>query len=223
MNCRQPELIIFDFDGTLADTLADIAGAVNSILASYGLPVFEIDRYRLMVGNGFSALVAAVLPHERARDQVFKDEFQRLALQEYERRCLDRTKPYPGMREALSTLAGRGIRLAILSNKPDHLLKYMAAALFPDIPFVAVWGNANSRPRKPDPAAALEICRQNDIAPERTALVGDSGVDMQTARAAGMIPVGVLYGYRDRQELAGAGAEFLVQTPLEIPALFGIG
>lgn len=223
MTCRQPQLIIFDFDGTLADTLEDIAEAVNSILKARDLPTFEVDRYRLMVGNGFSALVEAVLPPELARDRTFRDAFQRLALEEYERCCLDQTKPYPGMLEALSALAGRGISLAVLSNKPDRLLKHMSAVLFPDTAFAAVWGNAEGRPRKPDPSAALEICRQLAVAPEHAAFVGDSGVDMQTARAAGMLPIGVLYGYRSKEELIAAGAEFLVQNPLEIPALFGIG
>ncbi len=220
MTHLHPRLVIFDFDGTLADTIADIAGAVNRTLESHGFPEHQVEKYRLMVGNGFSALIDAVLPKGQTFDRAFIDAIRRQALEEYERHCLELTHPYPGMSNALFALVANGIQVAILSNKPDHLLQHMAHTLFPGIPFTAVWGNAEGRARKPDPKAALDLCALSGTSPMETAFVGDSGVDMQTARAAAMVPVGVLYGYRSREELVAAGAAILVEAPSDLPILF---
>ena len=212
----QPELIIFDLDGTLVDTIVDIASSVNYVLSQFGLPNHEISDYKQMVGNGFRVLVQRVLSPEKSNDDIFFDKILRLSMQRYEEHALDRTRPFPGTVETLEALYRNEIKLAVLSNKPDHLSKKIIESLFASVKFVAVWGDNKDRARKPDPSATLELCRNAKVDPQKSLFVGDSAVDIQTAKAARIAAVGAVYGYRSREELELAGADYLITSPPEL-------
>lgn len=216
---QSPRAALFDLDGTLADTLEDIAEAVNSALSAARLPTHETERYRLMVGNGFENLIRAatsgcVLPSE-VFGAILADARAR-----YAARCLDRTRPYEGAHELLSGLAELGIPIAVLSNKPHGLTVHMVSSLFPGIPFTDVRGEQPGVPRKPDPRAALEIAGMTKVQPFDWLYAGDSDVDMRTALAAGMRPCGVAWGFRSVTELEESGAAAIMRHPLDILAVF---
>jgi len=206
---------IFDLDGTLIDSIGDIGGAMNAALAAHGLPVHPIAAYNRFVGDGVQKLVERALGGRDELADAVLAEYRR----EYAERLLATTVPYPGVLDAVDALAERGIALAVLSNKPQPATQRIVAALFPGR-FRVVYGERAGVPRKPDPTAALEIATALGVAPAETAFVGDTAVDMRTAVAAGMHAVGVLWGFRGRDEIAGAGARALVTTAHELVALF---
>jgi len=208
-----PRALIFDLDGTLVDSLQDLAAAMNVSLAQLGLPVWPPWAYRVFVGEGVAVLVQRVLPSRR---QHLAAELRRLFLQEYAASSLRHSRPYPGIPELLGHLADRGLPCAVLSNKPHQETVQMVAGLFPTVPFVAVHGQRAEGPRKPDPTQALDIVAGLGIPPAQCWLVGDTAVDVQTARAAGMVSVGVLWGYRGVGELTSAGARLLIRQPGEL-------
>lgn len=207
--------VILDLDGTLADTIADIAGAVNRTLSRRKLPEHDLAAYKLMVGEGFRNLVTKALP-EGLRTDDYIESARSEASADYAGRCLERTAPYAGVRELLSALAERGIALAVLSNKPDALTKKCVSGLFPAVAFAAVRGESEAFPRKPDPASALDICERLGIEPREALYLGDTGVDMRTAKAAGMTALGALWGFRGEAELREAGADALLASPEEL-------
>jgi phosphoglycolate phosphatase len=207
--------VLFDLDGTLADTIDDLAGAVNRSLARRGLPEHEKELYKLMVGDGFRKLIARALP-ENLRGDEYIEATRAEAAADYAGRCLERTRAYPGIGELLSALAGRGIPFGVLSNKPDALTKKVVAGLFPFSAFALVRGEGPDFPRKPDPASALDACARLGAAPSGTLYLGDSGVDMKTAKAAGFFAMGALWGFRSEAELREAGADALLKTPLDL-------
>lgn len=210
------QAIIFDLDGTLADTIGDIGSAVNSLLAERGYPTHDLAAYKRMVGNGFANLMRRALPDLAVADEPIFSELAREAAARYAARSLETTRPFAGIPEALEALAERGVRFAVLSNKPDAMTKNMVAALFPSTRFLAVLGDRPGIPRKPDPAEALAIAAKSGIPPERWAFVGDSGVDMQTGSAAGMIPLGASWGYRSVDELQAGGASAILKAPIDL-------
>jgi phosphoglycolate phosphatase len=209
------EAAIFDLDGTLADTIDDLAGAVNRSLSRRGLPEHDASLFKLMVGEGFLNLVTKAVPAElRRRDylEALRDE----AMADYAGRCLERTRPYEGVPELLKELAARGMPTAVLSNKPDELTQKCVAGLFPNHPFALVRGESPAFPRKPDPASALDACARLGASPAATLYLGDSGVDMRTAKAAGFFALGALWGFRGEAELREAGADALLAHPLDL-------
>jgi phosphoglycolate phosphatase len=207
--------VLFDLDGTLADTLDDIAGAANRALSRRKLPVHETDLYKMMVGEGFRNLISKALPEELRNDDYI-EATRAEAAADYAAHCLDLTRPYPGVVELLAALSARGIRAAILSNKPDALTKKCTAGLFPDFRFEVVRGETPEFPRKPDPASALDICARLAVAPAELLYLGDSGVDMRTAKAAGMTALGALWGFRSEAELREGGADALLASPQDL-------
>jgi phosphoglycolate phosphatase len=208
--------LIFDLDGTLADTLRDIMDAMNCALAARGLPVHGPDAYRLFVGEGATQLARNVLPPDQ---QVLVPALLADYRAHYLAKLIVHTQPYPGIPELLSDLQGRALPLAVLSNKPHDLTVRIVAALFPDMRFAGVLGQRPDRPRKPDPSGALELATALGRAPGDVALVGDTRTDMQTAGAAGMIAVGVRWGFRDAPELTEHGAHHLITRPAELLGL----
>ncbi|MCA9624233.1 MAG: HAD family hydrolase [Myxococcales bacterium] len=212
------DAVIFDLDGTLADTLRDIAQAMDRVLASAGLPTHDEDSYRGFVGRGARVLVQLALPEE-ARDQ--EEAVLAAFLADYGEHLVIATRPYPGVDALLETLASRAPRprLAVLSNKPHDATQRVVATIFPHHPFDAVYGQRPDWPRKPDPASALALAAELGVEPTRCLFVGDTAVDMETALRAGMTPVGCLWGFRDREELIRAGAAALVSRPAEIDRL----
>ena len=204
---------MFDLDGTLVDTLADIAAACNLLLEAHGWPQHPVEEYRRMVGNGFRTLIRRAVPPEAADGPDM--DLERLAEEGrelYARRLHDAAKPYPGMTEALRELEKRGFLLAVLSNKPDEMTQAMIPRQFPGIAFAQICGGRNDVPLKPDPAGALRLLRRMGVAPEECFYVGDSDVDMKTAKAAGMTPVGVAWGFRGEEEVIAAGATYLARA-----------
>jgi phosphoglycolate phosphatase len=207
--------VIFDLDGTLLDTLDDLAGAVNRTLARRNLPEHDRELFKLMVGEGFRNLITRALPEE-LRSEAYIESARAEAAADYAGRCLERTRPYAGVDELLSALAARGMPFAVLSNKPDHLTKKCVAGLLPSFAFALVRGESSDFPRKPDPASALDACARMGVAPAEVLYLGDSGVDMQTAKAAGMTALGALWGFRSEAELRDNGADHLLKHPLDL-------
>jgi phosphoglycolate phosphatase len=168
-----------------------------------------------MVGDGFRALIERALP-ELFRTAEYIEQTRLEAAADYAERCLELTRPYKGVLELLSALSAKGLPLAVLSNKPDELTKKCVAGLFPSIAFVLVRGETAAFPRKPDPASALDACVRLRCAPAEILYLGDTGVDMRTAKAAGMTALGALWGFRTEAELAQAGADALLAAPLDL-------
>lgn len=206
------DAVLFDLDGTLLDTLEDIADAMNAALLEAGFQAHPISSYRTFVGDGVEQLVRRVLPPSGLPDAELIQLAMRMRA-EYANRWSVKTRPYDGIETMLATLVQREIPLAILSNKPDDFTQEMVTHYFPGVPFKAIRGAFLGGPVKPDPSSALEISRVMGIAPERFAFLGDTNTDMRTATAAGMHAVGALWGFRDAQELRECGARELVETP----------
>jgi phosphoglycolate phosphatase len=200
---------IFDLDGTLLDTLDDLADSMNRVLEHNRLPTHQTGAYKHFIGDGIEMLVRRALPFEVAGS----DELHRWVREmkaEYARRWLCKTRPYPGVPEMLNAFAAAGADLAVLSNKPDDASQAIVKALLPMTVFSTVLGATPERPKKPDPSAALEIAARLGIPPPEVLFVGDTPIDMQAASAAGMYPLGVLWGFRTAAELLAAGAKMLV-------------
>ena len=207
--------VLFDLDGTLADTIEDLAGAVNRMLARRDLPRHDLGLYKLMVGDGLRNLVTRALPEDLRREDYI-EAARAEAAADYDLRCLEATAPYPGIPELLAELGRRGVTCAVISNKPDAQTKKVIAGLFPGGAFALVRGETPDFPRKPDPASALDICGRLGVAPGDTLYLGDSGVDMKTAKAAGFTALGALWGFRGEAELREAGADALLARPLDL-------
>jgi phosphoglycolate phosphatase len=206
---------IFDLDGTLLDTLDDIANAANRVLAARGFPTHPNPSYRTYVGEGVVKLMLRALP-ETHQDEATVQACVRAYAQEYERTWKAQTKPYAGVPEMLDALVLCGLKLAVLSNKPDHFTQLCVRELLAKWAFEVVLGASDRFPRKPDPASAIETARRLGVPPAECLYVGDSGIDMQTARAAHMCSVGALWGFRGKEELLKDGAQFLINKPGEV-------
>jgi len=212
--------IIFDLDGTLCDTVRDIALSANHVLERHGLRAVAAQHFRTMVGDGAAMLMRRAAPG--ASPGLLEQLLAEFRAQ-YLEHMLDSTHPYPGIAALLEELGSRRIPLAVLSNKPEDAAQRMAEALFPSKLFRAVRGQRPGVPIKPDPTAALELALELAVAPASCMFVGDSGVDMQTARSAGMVPIGVAWGFRGQAELEQHGAERVIREPQELIALLSQG
>lgn len=209
------ELVIFDLDGTLLDTIGDLAAACNVVLERRGLPLHTYEQYCHFVGNGIMRLVERALPEElRTPEYVAR---VRADFVEYYTAHIDLlTKPYDGIEELVGELARRGVRMAVASNKFQAGTEKLVGRYFPAVKCDAVLGQRPDVPLKPDPAIVGEILALTGTARERVLYVGDSGVDMETAAAAGVRSAGVTWGFRDRAELEAAGARHIVDRPAEL-------
>ena len=212
------DAVLFDLDGTLLDTLEDLADSVNSVLAARALPQHPVADYRYFVGDGSTKLIERSLPPAR-RDQVTIQECLSQFKREYERNWNAKTRAYPGIAGMLDALAARKVRLAVLSNKMDSFTRQCVAEFLPRWKFDVILGQREGIAVKPDPSGALEVARLMKLPPARFLYLGDTSVDMQTARAAGMHPVGALWGFRDREELERSGAEIVIARPEELLGL----
>lgn len=207
--------VIFDLDGTLLDTLDDIADAMNGVLAARGFPTHPVDAYRHFVGDGVRNLARRTLP-ESHRDDDTIDRFTAEMREAYAKNWDRKSRPYDGVPEMLDELAARNVKLAVLSNKPHEFTAQCVTTLLPRWRFEVVMGHHDAIALKPDPAGALEVLAKLGVPAADVLYVGDSGMDMQTAVRAGMFPLGVLWGFRGLDELLAAGARALVRTPAEI-------
>lgn len=206
---------IWDLDGTLIDSLEDIGNAMNRVLNERGLPEHHMDAYRIFIGDGIEKLVFRAFP-ESHREKESLDNCISAMRETYLAHMLEKTKPYPGMPDVIETFKARGFKQAVLSNKPDLPTQRIVSAFFPNGTFEIVTGARPDIPKKPDPTAAVGISDKIGISPEDFLYFGDTGTDMKTAVAAGMFPVGVLWGFRGASELLEGGARMLVKTPLDL-------
>ncbi|MFO7962842.1 MAG: HAD family hydrolase [Desulfobacterales bacterium] len=204
--------VIFDLDGTLLDTLAEIGDAMNTALKNRGLPTHPIERYRHFIGEGPRVLVERALPENRRSEPLMTDCLNDY-IEIYSRNFGKSTRVYEGIPELLDALTRHRLMLAVLSNKRHTLTIRSVDRFLSDWHFHMVLGLRDSVARKPDPAGALEIAGALGVPSERIAYLGDSGTDIQTARAAGMFPVGVLWGTRSQEELETAGAGAVIDKP----------
>ena len=210
--------VLFDLDGTLLDTLEDIASAVNAVLEHEGFPAHPAAAYRQFIGDGAPMLFRPALPEGKAPPELIARCLSRF--QDAYGQCWNiRTRPYEGVPELLDELTRRGLALAVLSNKPDEFTQRCVEHYFSAWPIRAVIGQRADLPRKPDPAGAWEISRRLGISPEAFLYLGDSSVDMKTARSAGMRSIGASWGFRSVDELRSNGAEVIIDHPSELIAV----
>ncbi len=212
-----PEIkaVIFDLDGTLLDTIGDIADSMNDVLLRSGYPAHDRREYLSFVGDGMDVLVRRALPEDSRTDAVASELVAGMR-EEYARRWRDTSRPFSGIPELLDALTDRGLSMAVLSNKLESFTRDMVEALLGSWRFSPVKGLNIGSPRKPDPAAALEIARNLGVEPGQIMFVGDSGIDMETAVRSGMLPVGVLWGYQSAGQLLDKGAAILLEHPLDL-------
>lgn len=209
------KLAIFDLDGTLLNTIGDLAEGCNHMLAQRGLAPHSVEEYRFMVGNGILRLVERALPEE-LRSAEYVAEARRDFVAYYTDHIDRYTHPYEGICEVLQRLQNEGWTMAVASNKFDEGTQKLVRGMFPDIHFAVVYGNREGFPLKPDAALLELIMRECGATAETTWMIGDSGVDIQCAKNAGVHSIGCTWGFRPRTELEEYGADYIVDTPSEI-------
>lgn len=211
----QLRAVFFDLDGTLVDSLGDIADAMNHALAHHGLPTHQEPAYRRFVGEGVRELARRAVP--AGREDLAGPVLETYRAY-YDEHLFDRTASYPGIPALLATLAEQGVVMGVLSNKSDSFVKRLVERLLPGVAFARVYGERPGVPRKPDPTAVLGMAAELELVPGVCGFVGDTAVDMETARAAGMYGVGVTWGFRDAEELHAHGARAVATTADELLA-----
>lgn len=209
------EAFVFDLDGTLVDSAADLGSSVNRVLEANGFPVHEICKYNNYIGDGAEMMVRRALPNENRDESTVKQCLEQF-LEDYSENYSVLTKPYEGIPELLDTLTSKNLKLAVLTNKPCEISRKLVSEVLPAWYFEEVIGHKEGIPKKPDPGGALLIAKRLGIKTDKIVYLGDSGVDMKAANSAGMLPVGVLWGFRGKEELVREGALHLISTPMEI-------
>jgi len=206
--------LIFDLDGTLLDTLKDLADAANASLDHFGFPVHSTDSYRYFVGEGLHTLVQRILP-DSANENDVKKIMKKFA-EIYTSNWNANSAPYPGIIDMLQALSEAGLQLAVLSNKPHKFTKICVDTFLPDSTFSYVYGKRDGVARKPDPVGALEIAEKMNLSVNEILYVGDTATDMKTGNSAGMKTIGVEWGFRERKELEANNAWKIASTPAEV-------
>lgn len=205
---------IFDMDGTVADTLTTIAYFANATLMKFGYPAIDKEEYKLMIGNGAAVLVHRMMDRVGAPDELF-ESIREDYVSAYDRNFMYLTTPYDGIIPMLRAFKGAGLMTAIVSNKPDPTTRKISEELFGGL-FDCCRGGRAGVPLKPDPQAVLETLDELGVRPEECLYVGDTAVDMETGKRAGIYSIGVLWGFRDEKELREAHADVIVSSPEEI-------
>lgn len=211
------QAVLFDLDGTLLNTLEDIADSMNRALSDHKLPQHPIDAYRYFVGDGVRELAMRAAGFNAQAAPAVLKTYQAY----YAAGCRDKTRPYGGVPDMLAALNRLDLPICVLSNKPHKDTLNVTAHYFPKIDFAIVRGQQEGVPVKPDPAGANSIAKYLNLSPERFLYVGDTAVDMDCARSAGMVPVGALWGFRPREELEAHQARYLIEQPGELLGLIG--
>jgi len=206
--------VIFDLDGTLVNSLEDLADSMNSVLLKFKYPVHDLNTYKALIGNGIRNLVRDALPGSN-RDEKTIAGCYNLMMKVYENNCVNKTKPYDGVMDLLSELKLRKMTLSVFSNKADEFTKKIVQALMPNY-FDIISGLWTEKHKKPNPFGALQISEKLAIRPESMVYLGDTSVDMQTAKNAGMYGVGALWGFRTREELIAGGAKRIIDNPIDL-------
>lgn len=224
---RKPETVAFDLDGTLVDTLADLAHATEEVLRRAGLghmdgsPLHSLEEYRRYVGNGARCLIERAVGEPA--DPAFIDRLLKDFVRIYDRDCLIRSQLYPDIPEMIAALQERKIRLLVVTNKPEEQALKILRHFFPQHSFDGVCGGRTGRPPKPDPSALLATLNAAGAKPETALFVGDSDVDVMTAHHAGLPCAGAVWGFRGKEELTRAGADALLYRPLDLLRLLDPG
>ena len=208
--------VLFDLDGTLLDTIEDLTDAMNAALHELGFPGHSVGACKTLVGEGIEHFAKCALPADRAEDATAVARTMDLMRAEYRNRWSRKTSPYDGIPDLLDQLHARGLKLAVLSNKADDFTRMMIGHFFPKTEFETVVGARAGRPMKPDPSPALEVASTLGVPPAEIIFLGDTKTDMETAGAAGMVPVGALWGFRSAEELLASGARYLISRPAEL-------
>lgn len=208
------QLCVFDLDGTLVNSLEDLANSTNFALEKNGFEAYPTESYRRFVGDGVPMLIKRALGDRDTKEaeQKLLGDFNAF----YDAHYADNTRPYDGNLELLEGVKRRGVKSAVLSNKPDNFVKIIMKRLFPEYEFSWVQGKAEGFPKKPDPTALNFILKSLGVSKEEVLYIGDSNVDVFTGKNAGVATCGVLWGFRGREELTAAGADFIVGRPQEI-------
>ncbi|MCC6396021.1 MAG: HAD family hydrolase [Bacteroidetes bacterium] len=215
MNTHRYTSVVFDLDGTLLDTLDDLADSVNTVLEERGWPLHAVDAYRYFVGDGAATLIHRVLPADRRtpeEESICLGRFRAVYAQKWN----NKTRPYPGVEDMLAALAAGGVRMAVLSNKPHDATEQCVRELLSGTRFDVIQGQDAQIPKKPAPDGALRIAAMLGVEPREILYLGDTATDMQTAVRAGMVPIGALWGFRTAEELSQHGARRLIRHPAEL-------
>jgi len=207
--------VIFDLDGTLVNSLEDLADSMNKVLIKKGYRIHDYEPYKYFIGNGIRNLVVQALPEFARTEEIISDCYG-LMIKYYNESCTVKTSIYEGIPELIKKLKEKNIKLAVLSNKAEELTKQIINTLLSPSDFEIILGARPGLPSKPDTAGALLICKELKIRPEDIIYLGDTKVDMITAKNAGMFPVGVLWGFRTKEELLENGAKNIINNPLEL-------
>ncbi|MFV0636203.1 HAD family hydrolase [Mitsuokella sp.] len=211
----QYKAAIFDLDGTLVDTLEDLAISVNEMLKSYGFPTHTVEEYRYFLGNGSKKLIERTLPKDKAQDEAFVLEAMKRYQEIYEHHR-DHTGPFKGIQPLLDKLKDMGIPMGVCTNKHQQAADEIIGGMFPKGTFTTVMGDRPGLPIKPDPTKPLMMAKEYGVKPEEVAYFGDTSVDMDTAVNAGFLPIGVLWGFRPEKELLEHGAKVILAKPEEL-------
>lgn len=209
------KLAVFDLDGTLVDSVCDLADAVNTALAERGYPVHDTEKYYLFVGNGTLKLCERALPEDKRSDAEISSLHTRFA-EIYGRICINKTHPYEGIPELIDRLGERGVRCAVASNKTDSFSREIVSALFEKGSFDLVMGKRDGVPTKPQPDIVYNIANELGMDLKAAVMIGDSSVDVRTAHNAGIKCIGCTWGFRGEQELRDAGCDHIAHTPEDI-------
>ena len=209
--------VLFDLDGTLLNTLDDIAESANFVLERFGYPTHSVDAYRYFVGNGVDNLLKVILPEEAHTDETLQS-MKKIYLERYGAHSLDKTRPYDGVPEMAAELKSMPLKLAVVSNKPDAESQFTVSRIFAEGTFDIVAGGRSGVPLKPDPAIVNNVLDAFGIPPAEALMVGDTSVDLLTAKNAGCASVGVLWGFRP-EEVSSSGADFVIAHPSELTDL----
>lgn len=207
--------VIFDLDGTVADTIGDITNAMNLMRNSFGLYAVDENEVVKHINLGAINALAGNLPESYREEQTLNEALTRY-LQFYSEHFIEKTRAFDGIENALKVLYENGFKICVLSNKSDKLTKAIVGELFPPEYFIEVLGASERFPHKPDPASAIYLAGEMGLSSGEVILVGDSDIDMQTANNAGMLAVGVAWGYRSREVLESAGARLIINEPHEL-------
>ncbi len=206
--------VLFDLDGTLVNSLDDLADSTNFALASLGFPTHETEKYKYFVGDGIPKLIKRALP-EGKRTEETQSQCLELFMSRYREHYFDKTDAYDGIKELLLGLKSEGFKIAVISNKAQEMAQKVVSKVFGDI-FDSVAGKREGYKSKPDPALMLEIIGELGVTPEDCLLIGDSGMDMAAAVNAKVTGIGVLWGFREKHELIRNGAKFIASKPSQI-------
>lgn len=209
------QAVVFDLDGTLLNTLDDIADSANAVLTEHGYPPHPADDYRFFIGGGVDILFERALPERDRNSATIRTCVERFR-EVYKNGWNVKTRLYDGAAELLDALVDRGVQLAVLSNKPHAFTKISVARYLARWPISPILGQRDGIPHKPDPTGALEIANQLEISPAQFLYLGDSATDMETARSAGMFAIGALWGFRPEEEMRAAGAQALIAKPADL-------